>query len=102
MSHVALNLDAHAAWVGTETEAARGEQAAMRAVAAAYREMGDAATRAAVLMRSLRDLPPAAHDPARFDRRGFAAWMREKVALQRAMAGMLNRHADVSAAHIEG
>jgi hypothetical protein len=94
MAHVALNLEAHASWVGAETEAARREREAMLAVAEAYRAMADAAARAATLMRSLRDLPPAPHDPARFDAPAFAIWMREKLVLQRALAEKLARHAD--------
>lgn len=96
MSHVAINLEAHAAWVGDGTDAARAEQEAMRAVAAAYRDMAASAERAATLMRSLRDLAAAPHDPARFDRPAFVGWMRSKVELQRAFAQMLERHAAMS------
>jgi hypothetical protein len=96
MSHVALNLEAHAAWVGEGTDAARREHDAMRAVAAAYRDMAASAERAAALMRSLSTLPAAPHDPARFDRPAFADWMRTKIGLQRAFARLLERHATMS------
>ena len=49
--------------------AARAEHEGMLRVAAAYRDMADAAERAAVLMRSLRALPAAPHDPTAFDAR---------------------------------
>jgi hypothetical protein len=97
MSHVAFNLEAHAHWVGADTELARRERDAMLAVAEAYRAMADAAARAATLLRSLRDLSPAPHDPARFDAPAFASWMRAKLVLQRALAEMLTRHADRAA-----
>ena len=97
MAHVALNLQAHARWVGADTEATRREREAMLAVADAYRAMADTAARAAALMRSLADLPPAPHDPARFDAPAFAGWMREKLVRQRALAAMLTRHADRAA-----
>lgn len=96
MSHVALNLEAHADWVGAGTDDARREHAALRAVAAAYRDMAASATRAADMMRALRDLSPAPHEPSRFDRAAFAAWLRTKVGLQRTLARMLDRHAEVA------
>lgn len=96
MTHVALNLDAHAAWVGDATDAARQERDAMRAVAAAYRDLATSAERAATLMRALSGLAAAPHEPARFDRPAFEAWMRTKIALQRAFAQMLERHAAMS------
>jgi hypothetical protein len=96
MRHVAVNLTAHAAWVGMDSQEARGEHDALRRVAAAYLEMADAADRAGRLMRDLRSLPAAPHDRARFDAVAFAAWMRRKVALQRALASMLERHAAVA------
>jgi hypothetical protein len=58
--------------------------------------MAAAAARAAEAMRSMRDLPAAPHDPAGLDRAAFARWMREKVAMQRALARMLVEHAEVS------
>jgi hypothetical protein len=48
-------------------------------------------------MRSMRALPAAPHDPAAFDRPAFVVWMRDKIGRQRALAALLERHADVSA-----
>jgi hypothetical protein len=100
--HVAINLDSHATWVGASSPAARDEQDGLRRVAAAFRDMAEAAERAVVLMRSLRALPPAEHDPTTFDHGGFVAWMREKIERQRALAALLERHAAAAAAAIEG
>ena len=97
MSHVAINLDAHATWVGTASPAARAEHDGLRRVAAAYRDMAAAADRAVALMRSMRTLPAAPHDPAAFDGAAFASWMRDKIERQRALAALLERHAAVSA-----
>jgi hypothetical protein len=96
LAHVAGNMDAHAAWVGRGSEAARLEHDGLVAVARAWRDMAAAAARAAEAMRSMRDLPAAPHDPAGLDRAAFARWMREKVAMQRALARMLLEHAEVS------
>ncbi len=101
MRHVALNLEVHASWVGTASPAARAEHEGVLRVAAAYRDMADAAERAAVLMRSLRELPAAPHEPAAFDRAAFADWMRAKIDRQRAFAALLERHAAVSARALE-
>jgi hypothetical protein len=76
--HVADNLEALARWVGSATPEARLEHDAMRRVAAGYREIGEAAGRAAETMRAAGDLPAAPHDLARFDRGAFEAWMRRK------------------------
>lgn len=101
MRHVAINLDAHASWVGTASPAARAEHDGVRRVAAAYRDMADAADRAAALMRSMWALPSAPHDPAAFDGAAFADWMRDKIARQRALAALLERHAAGSARALE-
>ena len=101
MRHVALNLASHARWVGTASPAARAEHEGMLRVAAAYRDMADAADRAVVVMRSLRALPAVPHDAAAFDRAAFADWMRAKIERQRALAAMLERHAAVSARALE-
>jgi hypothetical protein len=93
MRHVAINLEAHAAWVGTGSPAAREEHDGLRRVAAAYLEMAEAADRASRVMRALRAVPAAPHDPARHDVGAFVAWMRKKVELQRTFAAMLERHA---------
>ncbi|MDC0682745.1 hypothetical protein [Sorangium atrum] len=94
--HVADNLEAHAAWVGSATPEARLEHDAMRRVAAGYRGIGDAAGRAAEAMRAAGDLPAAPHDLARFDRGAFEAWMRRKIELQRGFAALLLEHAEAS------
>jgi hypothetical protein len=93
MRHVAINLEAHAAWVGSGSPAAREEHDGLRGVAAAYLEMAAAADRACAVMRAMRGVPAAPHDPARRDGAAFVAWMRRKVELQRALASMLERHA---------
>jgi len=101
-AHVAENLDKHAEWVGTESEAARREHAGMLEVAADYRAIAHAATHAARTMRSLATLPAAPHDPARWDQSAFAAWMRRKVELQRAFAQLIQEHADASERALHG
>ena len=92
-AHVAENMDAHAAWVGARSPEAAREHDAMRASAAAYRKIATAAAEAASLMRGLRDLPAAPHDPAHLDRRALATWMRTKIELQRGFAQLLLDHA---------
>lgn len=94
--HVADNLQAHAEWVGTESQAAASEHAGMLEVAADYRAIARAATHAARTMRGLGSLPAAPHDPARWDRAAWAAWMQRKVELQRAFAQLILEHADAS------
>ena len=94
--HVAENLQAHAEWVGTESEAARAEHVAMLEVAADYRAIARAATHAARNMRRLVSLPAAPHDTARWDRTAWSRWMRRKVELQRAFAQLMLEHADAS------
>jgi hypothetical protein len=44
----------------------------------------------------MRDLPPAAHDPARLDVVALAKWMREKIAMQLDFAHLMERHAAAS------
>jgi len=96
MNHVALNLDAHASWVGSGPESARLEQAAMERIAGEYRAIGSAAANAAAAMRACVDLEPAPHDPRAFDRTAFADWMQKKIELQRALANLLLGHAEMS------
>src|SRR4051794_18368128 len=79
MRHVADNMDRHATWVGTDPEAARRENEALAGVAVRYRAIAAAAEEAAGAMIAMRDLPPAAHDPARLDRAALAGWMRAKI-----------------------
>ncbi len=96
MDHVATNMEAHAAWVGANTDEARAEQDGLVAVANAYRAMADAAGRAAAAMTAMRDLAPAPHDPTRLDRAALGRWMTAKVAMQRDFAALLERHAAAS------
>jgi hypothetical protein len=58
--------------------------------------MADSGARAAAVMRAMRDLPQAPHDPAKMDRSALAAWMRAKIEMQRAFAALLTRHAEES------
>ena len=93
MNHVASNMEWHAAWVGADAPSARGEHQALLRVAAAYRAMANSAAGAEEAMASMKDLPPAPHDPTRFDRARQARWMRAKIKMQREFADMLLRHA---------
>jgi hypothetical protein len=102
MRHVAGNMDAHAAWVGSGSPPSRRERAAMLRVARAYRAMADAATRAAAAMKAMRELPAAPHDPARLDRAALASWMREKIRMQLEFAALLTRHAEASERALAG
>jgi hypothetical protein len=95
-SHVAANLRGHAVWVGTATEAASREHAAMLSVAESYDFMSNAAAKTATLMRSLCDLPHAPHDPGGLNREAFAQWMAVKIQLQRSLARTLLEHAEQS------
>jgi hypothetical protein len=91
--HVAAQMQRHAAWVGTATVAARREHDGLEHVAAEYRAIAEAAGRAAVAMRAMRELPASPHDPSRLDRAAMAKWMREKIVMQRDFATLLERHA---------
>lgn len=101
MDHVADNMDAHATWVGTASPEARREHDGLRGVAAAYRAMAAAAGNAAHVMAEMKDLPPAPHDPAKRDGAAWAAWMREKIRLQRDLAALLEQHAAASERALE-
>lgn len=96
MGHVAENMDAHARWVGTATPEAEQEHLWLLKAAEDYRGISRAALRAAATMRSMASLEAAPHDPARRDHAAFTEWMRKKLELQRAFAGLLLAHADVS------
>ena len=96
--HVAQNLDTHAHWVGTDGEPARREHDCLRLIASEYRSIALAAERAAAIMRSMHDLPPAPHDPARVDRAALTRWMRRKIELQRTFAKLLLSQAEASEA----
>ena len=98
MSHVATNLESHASWVGSDSNAARDEHDALLRLAQAYRDMAGAAARAVAAMTAMRDLAPAPHDPSRIDRAGQASWMRVKIRIQRELAALIAQHADESEA----
>ena len=89
-------MDAHAAWVGQASAAAKQEHDGLRRVAGAYRAMAQAAGAAAQAMQAMKDLPPAPHDPALRDGEAWTGWMREKIRMQRALAALLERHAAAS------
>lgn len=101
MLHVTQNLEAHAQWVGASSEAARLEHAALREVAADYRAIAEAATRAVQHMRAAAGLASPPHDPATWDRAAFVSWMQRKIELQRALAEMLLDHASRSERGLE-
>ena len=94
--HVSQSLDAHADWVGTSSEEARLERATLLQLAADYRAIAEAARRAVSHMRDAAALAPAPHDPSRWDRATFVAWMQRKIVLQRALAELLLEHARAS------
>jgi demethoxyubiquinone hydroxylase (CLK1/Coq7/Cat5 family) len=94
--HVATNMVAHAKWVGTATREAATEHDCLLHVAREYRNIAAAAERAAAIMRSMADQPPAPHDPARADRPAQARFIRRKIELQLELADLLIRHAETS------
>jgi hypothetical protein len=96
MRHVAENLEAHARWVGKLSVEARAEHAALLKLAGDYGQIAAAATQAAATMRGMRDLAPAPHDSAVWDRDAFMLWMRKKIDLQRAFAQLVLEHAEES------
>jgi hypothetical protein len=96
--HVATNLLSHAKWVGTATPAAAAEHDALAHIAREYRNIAAAAERAATIMKSMQDLPPAPHEPSRLDRRAQARFIRHKIDLQRKLAELLVSHAEASRA----
>jgi hypothetical protein len=96
MLHVTQNLEAHAQWVGSSSEAARLEQTALRQVAADYRALAEAAAHAVQHMRAAAGLASPLHDPSSWDRSAFRSWMRRKIELQRALAELLLEHAQLS------
>jgi hypothetical protein len=96
--HVASNMLAHAKWVGTATPAAAGEHDALLHIAREYRNIAAAAERAASVMRSMDQLPPARHEPSRLDRPAQARFIRRKIELQLRLADLLVSHAESSRA----
>jgi hypothetical protein len=95
MAHVAENMEAHARWAATDRHGQR-EHDDLMAAAREYRSIADACGRAAVIMRSMHDLPATPHDPTRLDRAGHTRWMRAKIAMQVEFADLLRRHAELS------
>jgi hypothetical protein len=102
MAHVAQNLRAHAAWVGTKSTEATLEHDALQQVADGYEAISNAAGRTAATMLAMEALPPAPHDPIAFDRASFLGWMRQKVSMQRELARLLLEHAASSEKALEG
>jgi hypothetical protein len=94
--HVATNMLRHAQWVGTATPEAAAEHDALCHVAREYRTIAAAAERAATIMKSMHDLAPPPHDPARLDRPAQARFIRHKIDLQLKLAHLLVAHADAS------
>lgn len=68
----------------------------MNSVAQGYDALAAEARRTANLLRTLKDLPPIAHDPKGWDLGKFATWMHTKVELQRELAKLLLEHAEQS------
>lgn len=95
MAHVAENMESHARWAATDPHGQR-EHDDLFAAAREYRSIADACRRAAVIMRSMHDVPGTPHDPLRFDRAAHTRWMRAKIAMQIEFADLLRRHADLS------
>jgi hypothetical protein len=102
MAHVAENMEAHALWVGTTSVEARAEHDGLLELAADYRRIAAAARQAVASMRRMRDLAPAAHDMARWDRHSFMHWMQKKIELQRSFAQLLLEHAEASERIVSG
>ncbi len=94
MDHVSNNMVAHAHWVGTATDACRAEHVALLEVARLFRNTASCARSAAVAMRSMQHLDPAPHDPERWDRVAFVAWMQRKLELQTELGNLLLAHVD--------
>jgi hypothetical protein len=94
--HVSHNLVAHADWIGTASEEAQLERAALLAVAADYQAIAEAAGRAVQHMRDAAGLAPAPHDPSQWNRAAFVIWMQRKIELQRDLAQLLLDHAQAS------
>jgi len=91
-AHVAFNLREHARAI----DAASPEHAALISVADGYEAISAEAQRVCNFMRTLERLPTTSHDSQPRDRKALAAWMQEKVAIQRSFARLLNEHADRS------
>jgi hypothetical protein len=95
MSHVAVNMEAHAKWVAGSV-GGQLEHDRLMVVAREYESIAAAAGRAAVAMKDMRSVPPVQHDPSQLDRAGQVRWMRSKIHMQLEFARLLTRHAEVS------
>jgi len=95
MSHVAVNMEAHAKWVAGSV-GGQLEHDRLMVVAREYQAIAAAAGRAAIAMRDMRNVPAVQHDPALLDRAGHVRWMRAKIEMQLEFAELLRRHAEVS------
>jgi hypothetical protein len=91
--HVAGNMARHARAADTSARNGRRERDALVTIAADYGSIASAATRAARTMKSMAGAGPAEHDRTKLAGPDQAKWMREKIALQRALAAMLVEHA---------
>lgn len=101
MEHVALNLIAHARWVGTASTEADTEHAWLLRAAEDYLGIAGAARRTRETLLAMAKLGPAPHDPERWDRKAFAQWMQKKVELERSLAQLLLEHAETSSRMLE-
>ena len=95
MGHVAVNMEAHAKWVGSSV-GGKPEHDRLMGVAREYEAISAAAERAAKAMREMRTIPAVQHDPALLDRAAQVRWMRAKIEMQMEFAEILTRHAEVS------
>lgn len=100
MDHVAVNLTAHAKWVGSASDAAAAEHDALVQLAFDYRAIAGAARQAASTMRGMTGLDAAPHDPERWDKAGFAAWLALKIDLQTQLGQLLLDHAKEARRHL--
>lgn len=91
-AHVAFNLRAHAKAISAESP----EHAALISVADGYEAISAEAQRVCNFMRTLATLPEAPHSSPKQDQKALAAWMKDKIAIQRRFARLLNEHADRS------
>jgi hypothetical protein len=95
MSHVAVNMEAHAKWVGSSV-GGEPEHSGLMVVAREYAAIAVAAERAAKAMKDMRTIPAVQHEPALLDRAGQVRWMRAKIDMQMEFASLLTRHAELS------
>lgn len=101
MDHIAENLTAHAAWVGTGSDVAAAEHTALTQLALEYRAIASAARQAASTMREMAGLHAAPHDPKRWDKAAFATWLERKISLQTTLGEVLIEHARAAQRHLD-